>query len=99
MTPTPFPSLTNISSPVDLMRYNNTVTSNLFGPTIVIGLWFILFLSFSNYSKDRAFMASTTITFILSSLLWALNLIPFELVGFVFIATLGSALMMFKGGS
>ena len=61
----------NITSPVDLVSYNNDVTVGLFTVVLTLGLWAIIFLGIARNGYDKAFIAASGITWMASVLLWA----------------------------
>jgi hypothetical protein len=64
-----FANATNVTTIVDLMQYNNSVTDDWFGMFIPIVIWVCAFGIASRYSVEHAVTSASFLTFIASSLL------------------------------
>ena len=64
-----FAEPTNVTTVVDLMQYNNSVTEDWFGWFIPVVIWMCAFGIASRYSVEHAVTSASFITFIASTLL------------------------------
>ena len=72
--PYPAPS---VSGAADLFTYANTVTSNLFGPSILFLVFITVFaITKASYHTGESFLSASFITAILSYFMNSLNLVP-----------------------
>jgi len=71
-----FPTPENVTTPVEMMQYTNTLTEDLFGIFILVGLFMVTFLSQKNYPTPRAFASASFTTAIASYLLFIMDLVP-----------------------
>ena len=75
MTFVPYPTA-NFTSFMDLFTYSNTVTSDLFGMTFVIGLFMVTFIGMKGYGTEKALLASATLTWVLATIGWVAGFLP-----------------------
>jgi hypothetical protein len=70
--------LTNASSMnniADLFTTANQLSNYVFGPIILVVLWFIIFIQLKNYSSKPAMLAASFITSIVAIFLFLLGMI------------------------
>ena len=82
----------NITGFYEGMKYANDVTQNWMSPFILIALWIILFMSFRRWNETRAFAASSFITFTITGIVRAMNLVS-DMWVLIFLAMTGFSLI------
>lgn len=91
-----FPGAGNVTTPVDMFQYSNTLTNDLFGPFILLGLWLILFLAMKNYPTPRAFASASFTTAIASYFMFIINLVPVGAILLTTIMTITSIFLLYS---
>lgn len=76
MTNTTYYPMPNASTPVEMMQYANSLTNELFGIFILVGLWWIIFISQKNYPTPRAFATASFTSAIASYFLFLMDMVP-----------------------
>ena len=71
----PTGNLTNASNIVEIADYANDVTSGLFFPLMLFGVWIILFVAMLRWGERQAFTASSFSTALIAILLAAVELV------------------------
>lgn len=85
---------TGITNVQTLMQWNNTVTGDMFGLSILLMLFSISFLTMHGFGNKPSFVASIWLTAIASVFLWILQLINAEImIGVIMITALASVFL------
>lgn len=84
----------NITGFYDAFKYYNTVTDNIFGGGLLIGIYGVLLLLFSRYGIKESFSASSFIMFVLSLMLRSAMLVGDTFPVFFALATAVSMLLL-----
>lgn len=87
----------NITGFYEGMMYANSTTQNWFSPLILISLWVILFMTMRKMGDDKALATSSMITFIVTSMLRAMNLVSDIWMMIFFATTALTAILLFRG--
>jgi len=86
-------NITNITTILDLFLVVNSETGGAFGLVSLFMVFIILLFSLKGYGFDMSFMASSLITWILSTFMWGMGMISAQwvitfagltVVGFIF---------------
>lgn len=92
-----YPQPENVSTPVDMFAYANTVTTDLFGIFILTGLWLIIFMAQKNYPTPKAFASASFTTAIASYFMFIMELIPVQAVLTTSVMVIGSIFFLRAG--
>ena len=93
-----FPTPTNITRPYMMFEHVATLTTNLFGPVILIAVFIIALISMKNHRASAAFGAASFITLLIALILRALNAVSdLILIAVIIITTLSVAFLLFEG--
>ena len=96
-----YPSPTGISSLAGLLSYANTVTWGLAVPTFLLILWTLIFIipKNMNYPTVPCYTVASLITFIVSMMFNAVNLVAPEITYALIIMTAIGGILLWNGGS
>ena len=79
---------------LDLARYNNEITGNMFWPLALLSLFFIFFMITSYYKTKVSLQSSLGMTTVLAFLLWSIGLVGTYLPVVFMIAFAGSMALL-----
>lgn len=82
---------------VSLLQWANTLTGNIFGPAVVGGFFFVMFISMKRFQTEKAFLASSFLTAMVAFFMFILQLVQIEIVMICTIGTLAALFMSSKG--
>lgn len=85
----------NMTSPVDLFTYSNSITSNIFGIMLLLTIFAITFITFKGYDTETAFATSVFISTLISILMVPLNIIGVGISLIMIILTGVSFMLLF----
>lgn len=91
----PLPNATDL---MELAQYNNTITSDMFGLTLVLVSFLILYIGMSYTRSPVSLQASLFISTILSFLLMAVTLVGMWVPIVFLVAFIASIMLLYKGG-
>jgi hypothetical protein len=74
----PYFNWTNVTSPLDLFTYSNTVTNSWFGMLLIATIFLLLFISFKSHETEKAFAGASFLSTIFSLLLVIMGLLGAE---------------------
>jgi hypothetical protein len=77
----------NVTTIIDIVKYDNGATFGLFIPFTLLTLWAILFGLLFYVDKSKSFAASTFLIFMVSAPFWAAGLLPAWYVVMLLLAT------------
>jgi len=66
--------LQNITNPIEFLQWTNQLTGYYFGPMVVLGFFFVTFISLKKYESEKAFATASFLSAILCFLLFLINL-------------------------
>jgi Ca2+/Na+ antiporter len=64
---------TNVTSLLDLAKYDDNITGGLFFPVILMVIFTISFIAMYRVDKSKSFVASLFLTWIISLMFWAVG--------------------------
>lgn len=83
---------------VDLIQYNNSVTNYMFGPGILLALFFILYIPMSSRNPDIGLPMSLFIVDIVAFLMVPMQIVGIEVAVLIMLAFAASFVLMYRGG-
>lgn len=90
-------NLTNITSIEDFIRYDNSLTGDMYIPMVLFSIFFIVLFSLGAYEKTKAFAVASFTTTIVALLFWIMGLLSFIVLGFLLGLTILSLLLLVYG--
>lgn len=90
-----YPGPENVTTPVDMLQYTNSLTEDLFGAFILVGLWMVIFLAQKDYPTEKAFTSASFTTAIASYFLLIMDLVPVTVVLIATILTVVSVFFLY----
>ena len=91
-----FPYPGNLSTLQDIMVYNNTITNDLFGVSILMMVFGISFITMQNFGNKPSLVASLWITSVISIFLWVLQLISPDIMVALTVMTAMATIFLFR---
>ena len=86
----------NVTSFQDLLIYNNTVTNNMFGLSILVIVFFISFFTMLKFGSKVSFASSMWLTTVVSVFLWILQLVNPDIMVVLTVITALSTVFLFR---
>jgi hypothetical protein len=87
---------TNSRTFTDIMYCNNGITSNLFGASIIMMVFFISFITMLPFGQKNSLAASLWISTVAGILLWGMNLVAPEITTALIVITALATVFLFR---
>ena len=91
-----FPTANNLTGYDKLMQYNNLVTNDLFGVTILLIVFSISVISMYGFGKKPAFVASLWLTTVVSIFAWVMQIVSPDIMVMLAVVTAMASLFLFR---
>lgn len=93
----PIANITVSTNILDYFSYGNEITGGMFGLLALAPIWMVLFLTMLRFGLDRAFLASSFSTALISYMFAVMGLININIVLIPTIATAAGVLFIGRG--
>jgi hypothetical protein len=91
-----FPTASNLTGFDKIMQYNNTVTNDFFGVTLLMIVFSISFISLYGFGKKPAFVASLWLTTVISIFSWVMSIVSPDIMVMLAVVTAMASLFLFR---